>query len=413
MRRPSPVLPALALALAACTGSGEVPSATPSSSPSATADTPAALATPTPPAPDPDPTTLLMWARGGLPPDVVARARALPDVVAVAHVRSDTLALVGSRDADGRAVDDLDPGWQVPVEVSAVDPGAADLLAPGPARDAVAALTPGEVLLTESSAAQRGLGPGAQVDLAGRAGLVVAAVVPDDELGRDEVIVHVDDADALGMEPEGSVRVLHEADDATALASDLSALAPDDTAVRVVGAEDDAGAPQRAPLVLSLPEVKERFGEFAFRDDDADREIRVEPAWIDEHIVLAEVPLLGRVRCHEAIVEDLRGALQAVVDAGLGDTIDPDLYGGCYHARRIGDGPSLSRHSWGIAIDINVDISQPGLGPEPEPEVVEAFAAHGFRWGGLFLSPDNHHFEWVGDAALDDPPERRVGDTAG
>ena len=180
--------------------------------------------------------------------------------------------------------------------------------------------------------------------------------------------------------------------------------------MRVVGATEDEPA-RRAPLVLSLPDVKTRFGEFAFRDEDADREVQQEAAWVTEHIVVAEVPLLGRVRCHAAIIDDLRAALQEVADAGLGDEIDPDLYGGCYHPRRIGEGSSLSRHSWGIAIDINVDISLPGLGPEPSPEVVDAFAANGFRWGGLFLSPDNHHFEWVGDAALEPPPRARVGDT--
>lgn len=25
-----------------------------------------------------------------------------------------------------------------------------------------------------------------------------------------------------------------------------------------------------------------------------------------------------------------------------------------------------------------------------------AFEEHGFRWGGDFLTPDNHHLEWVG-----------------
>jgi hypothetical protein len=346
-----------------------------------------------------------MWARGGLPPEVAERARDVPGVLASAHVRSDTLRLTGSRDADGEPVDDLDPGWGIPVEVIAVSPSLSEMLPAGPSRDAVAALRPGEVLLTASSAEQRRLGVGGTLDLHDRTGLVVAGVVEDDVLGRDEVIVHAADADAVGLEPEGSLRVLHDPTAGPGLADALEALAPTDTAVRVVGATEEQPA-RRAPLVLGLPEVKARFGEFAYRDDDADREIRVDPAWIAEHVVVAEVPILGRVRCHEAIIDDLRGALQDVVDAGLGGTIDPALYAGCYHARRIGGSNSLSRHSWGIAIDINVDMSLPGLGPPPDPEVVEILAEHGFRWGGLFLSPDNHHFEWVGEAALEEPPPR-------
>ena len=349
-----------------------------------------------------------MWARGGLSADVATRAARLPGVLAADLVRSDTLSLLGSRDAAGRPVDELEPGWRIPVEVVALDPAGAAILPPGSARDAVAALRPGEVLLTASAASQRGLGVDGRLDLDGAPGLRVAAIVADEVLPGDEVVVHTADADRVGMQPEGTVRVLVDDDRDADLADALQALAPEDTALRVVGAEEDETA-RRAPLVLDLPTVKATFGEFAFRDDDADREITPEVAWVTEHIVVTEVPLLGRVRCHEAIVEDLRGALQAVVDAGFGSTFDRGSYAGCYHARRIGSGPSLSRHSWGIAIDLNVDVSQPGLGPVPDPEVVDAFAAHGFRWGGLFLEPDNHHFEWVGAAALELPPERREG----
>ena len=396
-------LAVVALLAAACTSGTSAPAPTASGT---AADVPAAADPSTPePTPTPEPRTVVMWARGGLPADLAPAAARLPGVLAAVHVRSDTLGLVGSRDADGTEVDALEPGWRIPVEVMAIDPAMAETLPAGPTRDAVAALRPGQVLLPASSAALRRLGPGGTIDLVGADGLVVAAIVEDDVLGRDEVVVHVADADRVGLDAEGSLRLLHDGDDGPALVEALQSLAPDDTAVRVVGATGDQPA-RRAPLVLGLPEVKDRFGEFAFRDDDADREITPSAAWVDEHIVLAEVPLLGSVRCHEAIVDDLRGALQAVVDAGLGDTIDRDLYGGCYHARRIGRGSSLSRHSWGIAIDINVDLSQAGMGPVPEPGVVEAFADHGFRWGGLFLHPDNHHFEWVGDAAREMPPDR-------
>ena len=405
---PRPVRVALlAVLAAACTGTPSLTATSPDTARDA-AGTAAASTPHAEPTPAPTPETVVMWARGGLPPDVAQRAARLPGVLAADLVRSDTLALVGSRDADGRPVDVLDPGWRVPLEAVALAPEDADVLPAGPTRDAVAALRPGQVLLTASSAARRGLAVGGELDLAGATGLEVAAIVEDDVLAGDEVVVHPEDADRVGMDPEGTVRILHDRDDAAGLADDLEALAPDDTPVRVLGGGDDTPA-RRAPLVLDLPTVKATFGEFAYRDDDADREITPDTAWVSEHIVVAEVPLLGRVRCHEAIIDDLRGALQAVADAGFGSTMDRGSYAGCYHARRIGAGPSLSRHSWGIAIDLNVDVTQPGLGPVPDPEVVDAFAQHGFRWGGLFLQPDNHHFEWVGAAALEPPPDRRGG----
>lgn len=182
------------------------------------------------------------------------------------------------------------------------------------------------------------------------------------------------------------------------LVEEIRSLVPPDLRARIVELDAEDDGRRRGPLVLSLPEVKRRFGEFAFRPRSGTREVDLEPGFRDEHIVTVEVPLLGNVTCHEAIVDDLRAALRTVVDAGLVSEIDPSRYGGCFYPRRISvadDG--LSRHSWGIAIDINVDLSHPDLGPPPHPDVVAAFEAHGFRWGGDFLHPDNHHFEWVGD----------------
>lgn len=389
----------VAALLAACT-----PSSAPATAPATAA--PPSTVTPTDPA-TPQVHQVVMWARGGLPAGLARRVAALQGVEDAVHLRSDTLGLVGSRTADGTAVDDLDDGWRIPVDVVAVDPETVVALLPdGPDRDAIAALKPGQVLLTDSSARLRDLEPGGGLDLAGRPGLEVAAVIGDDVLGNDEVVVHVADADDVGLEPEGSLLLRVNGDADPTLADTLTGLAPTDTPARVVGLEPGERA-RRTPLVLSLLEVKERFGEFAYQPRSGVREVAVDPAWMREHLVVAQVPILGNVWCHEAIIEDLRQALQAVVDAGQADSIDPGDYGGCFHPRRIGtDTTSLSHHSWGIAVDINVDMALPGLGPPPEPEVRDAFARAGFRWGGLFLSPDNHHFEWVGDAALEDPPGR-------
>ena len=224
----------------------------------------------------------------------------------------------------------------------------------------------------------------------------------DEVAGRSELVAHVDDADALGLDPDGAVFVRHSAapgartDD---LVAAVRALLPDDVTARVVDVAEGSER-RRAPLVLSLAQVKERFGEFAYRPRDGQREIEVAPGFTDERIVTAQVPLLGAVTCHRDIVEDLSAALQQIADAGLGQEIDAARYAGCFYPRRIStDGDSLSRHSWGIAVDVNVDLSLPGGGAPPHPEVIAAFERHGFRWGGEFITPDNHHFEWVGDAA--------------
>jgi hypothetical protein len=222
---------------------------------------------------------------------------------------------------------------------------------------------------------------------------------------RAEVIAHRDDADALGLGPEGSLVVRHglALDEIPRLAEALEALGPDGETARVSGAGVDDGR-HTAPLVLSLGEIKARFGEFAYRPRNGVREIDVDPAWVDAHIIEASIPVLGTVRCHRAIVDDLRAAIEEVVAADLEEHLAPRRYGGCHYARRIHpDTDRLSSHSWGIAIDINVDLDHPGLGPVPPDAMIEIFARHGFRWGGDFTQPDNHHYEWIGPAAVQRP----------
>lgn len=352
--------------------------------------------------------TIVMWGRNAVHAATVDDVRALDGVLAAAFTRSDTVGLVGTRATDGSAVTALEPGWQIPVEVAAVDP--ADHVAImddlDAAKEVVTGLQPGEALLSQMSSELRGIGTGGRVDLAGLADLLVVGVVPDGVVGRAEVVIHQADADAAGLEPDGSIIVRHQRDRGTPtddLVTSIGQLFPEDAAVRVFDADADT-EPRRAPLILSLPQVKERFGEFAYRPQPGQRELVPDRAFVDGNIVSADVPLLGSVLCHRLIIDDLRAALQQIVDGGFGDDIDPSRYAGCFYPRRIStDGASLSRHSWGIAIDINVDLSLPGLGPPPREEIVDIFGRHGFRWGGDFLHPDNHHFEWVGEAAATRP----------
>ncbi|MBW3664098.1 MAG: M15 family metallopeptidase [Actinobacteria bacterium] len=344
---------------------------------------------------------LVVWARGDLTRAFADAVASLPHVVATAHVRSDTLALVGARNPDGVPTTRLSDGFQIPVDVAAVDPTEYVATQRGEPGDLLDRLAPRGVLLSETGARLRATGVGGEVDLAGLPGLEVVAVVPDGSVGRAEIVLHAADATAAGLGADGTVFLRHEAApgvELEALTAQIEALVPPDLTARIVDAT--GGELRRAPLVLSLAQVKDRFGEFAFRPRAGVREIDIDPDFAAQRIVRADVPILASVTCHAEIVDDLRGALQQVVDAGLAHEIDPARYGGCYHPRRISTtGARLSHHSWGIAIDINVDLSHSDLGPSPHPDVIAAFEAHGFRWGGDFIQPDNHHFEWIGAAA--------------
>lgn len=358
---------------------------------------------PAPAAPD---GALVIWARGDLPWAFADAVAALPQVTATAHVRSTTLGLVGSRMAEGIPTDVLHEGFQIPVSVAAIDPSRYVATIPaGPARDDLMALGPGQALLSQTGAGLRGIGVGGQIDLAGLPGLEIVGVIADDSVGRSEIVLHVADAAAAGLEEDGTIFLRHNAApgaETAALTERIQALVPEDLTARAVNVAAGESR-RRAPLVLSLAQVKDHFGEFAYRPRAGVREIDVDPAFAADHIVNADVPILGSVTCHEEIIDDLRRALQQTVEAGLASEIDPKRYAGCYHPRRISTSSQrLSHHSWGIALDLNVDLSLPDLGPPPHPDVIAAFEAHGFRWGGHFIHPDNHHFEWVGDAT--DPP---------
>tara|TARA_B100001564_G_scaffold326683_1_gene309115 strand:- start:314 stop:1462 length:1149 start_codon:yes stop_codon:yes gene_type:complete len=143
--------------------------------------------------------------------------------------------------------------------------------------------------------------------------------------------------------------------------------------------------------VLPTALIKKNFGDFQIKEKDGTW-IIVEPAWRNENIERKEMPIIGRATCNKIMWKPLLGALNQVIDEGLENTLSKEEFqksGGCYAPRRINRfnaGGSISRHAWGIAIDINVKSGY-------HPRVVEIFNDWGFAWGGTWTSPDEMHFE--------------------
>jgi hypothetical protein len=143
--------------------------------------------------------------------------------------------------------------------------------------------------------------------------------------------------------------------------------------------------------VLPNAMVKEMFGDFQIKERDGTW-ITTEPSWREINIQVKKMPILGNTRCHRLMWGPLEGALNQIVDEGLANTLSVEDFkksGGCYAPRRINRfdaGGSISRHAWGIAIDINTKSSY-------HPRVVEIFNSWGFAWGGTWTSPDEMHFE--------------------
>ena len=143
--------------------------------------------------------------------------------------------------------------------------------------------------------------------------------------------------------------------------------------------------------VLPTALVKEMFGDFQIKERDGVW-ITTEPEWREENIQNKRMPILGITRCHRLMWEPLEGALNQILEEGLEKYLLIEEWrssGGCYAPRRINRfdaGGSISRHAWGIAIDINTKSGYP-------PRVVEIFNDWGFAWGGTWTSPDEMHFE--------------------
>ena len=128
--------------------------------------------------------------------------------------------------------------------------------------------------------------------------------------------------------------------------------------------------------------------------------IAPDPAWVRANITTETVPILGSVTCHRAIFPQLKAALQQVVDQGLSDEIHPGEYAGCYYPRFIAGTTTLSNHSFGLALDLNVPGNQRGTVGEMNRTVVSIFKEWGFAWGGDWGYTDPMHFEM---AQLVDP----------
>ena len=141
--------------------------------------------------------------------------------------------------------------------------------------------------------------------------------------------------------------------------------------------------------------MKTLFGEFAARHARGrSGSLEIDPAWARDHIVAARVPLLGLVRCHRGVLDQLRGALHDLRDQGLGHHVRS--FHGCYVPKFVTRDPTalISHHTWGVAFDVNLVGNYYGQRPHQDPRLVRTLERWGFLWGGDFVIPDGNHFEY-------------------
>jgi hypothetical protein len=130
-----------------------------------------------------------------------------------------------------------------------------------------------------------------------------------------------------------------------------------------------------------------------------------ETATLSSFPLPAPLPLIGstrwvsRVRCHRLVVPFMAAAFATLFRADQWTLLHD--FGGCYCWRTQRQAAKLSRHAWGIAVDLNVadnpfSVSARKAPPNMPPQVVRAFQQQGFAWGGDWLRrKDGMHFEFV------------------
>ncbi|HEY8544096.1 MAG TPA: M15 family metallopeptidase [Acidimicrobiales bacterium] len=348
-------------------------------------------------APPPEPSTdvLLAWTPGSLDPALTDTAHELPRIRVVSEVAAGRTNLVASHDSDGAAVDRLTDGWSIPLDTIAIDPDAHAQLASVADRGTVAALGPGEALLGRTSARLRRLDVGATLELDTGVTLQVSGIVEDATVGAAELVVDQATGADIGVTDPRYLLLAHDGDRAGVEAA-LRAALPAGAPVRFRG-QGETPYLRHGDAVLPQVKLKERFGEFAYKPPaPGRREFQQDPAWQSENLVTVDLPRLGTVRCHRAVVDAIRGALAEIEAANLGHLVDPDGFAGCWSPRLVlAEGDAVSHHAWGVALDVNYDANPTGRASLQDTRLVDVFRRWGFTWGGQWLVTDPAHFEYV------------------
>jgi hypothetical protein len=334
---------------------------------------------------------LLVWTTGGLPAGFDAAVSGLPAVTEWTLVRGDDVELTGSWDQAGAAVDEVESGWFIPLDALAIDAASYARVVPG-SDELVAALDASDsAVLGVTSAKLRRVGVGGRIAIAGAHELTVTAIVADELVAGAELVVSSETGTAIGVTTPRSMLLRYTGDRAsleTAISQHRGS-----RSIRIrEGAETTYLRHGDAVLPQSL--IKERFGEFSARHADGPW-LELDPAWVDDNITEVDLPVLGPTLCHEDIAPVVERALDELADEGLTSLVDPSSFGGCFAPRLIGPGLGVSRHAWGVAIDVNVAGNPLGGSSTQDPRLVEVMRRAGMAWGGEWLRPDPMHFEYL------------------
>ena len=340
--------------------------------------------------PDVD-STFVVWMPDGLHPEFSELALDIPGVSGVTVIDVGTMHIAETRKAAGMVVDDPPSGFVIPVQGVELDAPTYGRFVNSEAGAVLSTLAPHEVVMPESSAELRRLGVGDRIIFEGGFETTIAAVLPDQALGSAELVVATE---GLAVpRSERSYALVDYSGTVEQLEVLLNDSIPGDSTVRV---RDRSGASGRRPTVRSQLFIKQTFGEFAYRPTSGGRFV-ADPDWVAANIATESLPLLGRTTCHRLFLDLLDEVMTSLVEDGLSSVIDRSDFQGCWVSRYMRGSARLSRHSWGVAADINFgNPLHGGPGSPVNEELLRRMAAVGIASGHLWTNPDPGHFEYYG-----------------
>ena len=229
---------------------------------------------------------------------------------------------------------------------------------------------------------------------------VIGNIAEDNLVGEADLLLSSRQADVLGAKLITRYTIIGFTN-ATALENAIRAAGFRDGNAFHVRKTWDAPDPD---ATRGLAAAKRMVGEFAYKVSESGQ-VLLEGGWPQKYISPRAVfdDIGVKAACNVNVRVAIQGALSDVRRQGLSRYVDvgnTNAYGGCFYPRYnrlAGTLGYLSRHSWGMAIDMNTSVNGQGVVPRMDCRIVRIFRQWGFAWGGNFTPSDGMHFEYVGE----------------
>jgi hypothetical protein len=209
-----------------------------------------------------------------------------------------------------------------------------------------------------------------------------------------DLVVNTAWAEDVGMDTDNGLLISTDAITPATIRKPLERLVGENASVQMLDVASRLGLDPDARLtaVPTGGTIGSLVGTYTYRVAGGGR-VTPDAQWVARNIRTEPVPILGSVTCHRDLFPQLRAALLEVEQRGLAGEINPKEYAGCYYPRFIAGTTTLSNHSFGLALDLNVPGNLRGTVGEMNRVVVEIFKKWGFAWGGDWKWTDPMHFE--------------------